>query len=229
MRRPLLLLAVLACSRRPAPTGDLREATCIGPADAAHFAVYIHGIDDKAIGDEELANRTNLAHLAAALSLRIALPRATEDCPNQPESRCWGWTFSDGELAAASTTIAKAANACFGDRRYGVIGFSNGGYLLSKLVETCTLHTRLPNSTWGVTIGSATFHGELPPEPASLAGCGHLVVVSGTRDTQNFDPTDHFATVLAAKHADVTTSSFDGGHVVPDEPLRRVLEPLLRR
>ncbi len=227
MRRSMLLVSVLACSRSPAP--DLRDATCLGPADAKQFVVYVHGIDLATIGDEEVANRSNLAHIADALSLRIALPRAPSPCPDQSASLCWGWTFSNAELTTASTAIANAATACFGNRDYGAIGFSNGGYLLTNLVQDCALHSLLPHALWVVTIGSAMFHGPLPPGPDSLAGCGRLVALSGTRDTQNFDPTDHLVGALAAKHADVTARSFDGGHVVPDGPLRHEIETLLRR
>ncbi len=208
---------------------DLRAARCLGPTNARSFAVYLHGIDSAVSSDLELKNRTNLARIAASLSMRIALPRATLTCPNQKSSLCWGWSFDEAETDTASAIIDRAAKECFGDRPFGLIGFSNGGYLVSKLMRQCLARDKLPRVSWMVAIGSAAFKGALEPRPESLVGCGRLVLLTGTEDTFNFDPTDRFVHLLEAKGADVRAVRFDGGHLVPEESLERVLRDLVAR
>jgi predicted esterase len=224
-------LGALGCSRPqppPSPVDPLRSAACLGPADASNFAVYLHGVDEPGISDQEFDNRRNLDVVAKELSLRIALPRASRPCPNQPGELCWGWTFDEPEVDAAATAVKDAAASCFGAARsFGLIGFSNGGYLVTQLLRTCSFHQRLPTATWMMTIGSAMNRGPLEATPADLAECGHLVMLGGTHDTYNFDPAEQLLHGLEAKHADVHAIRFDGGHGVPLEPTRRALAGLL--
>ncbi len=142
---------------------------------------------------------------------------------------CWCWTFDDGEVEAATLAIQSAAGSCFGDRPYGLIGFSNGGYLLSKLLRACALPAKLSRARWMVSVGSAMFKGPLEPRPGSLAGCGQLTLLIGTRDQWNFDPADHFLQVLKAKGAAVDAVRFDGAHELPGPALQRVLEARVAR
>jgi hypothetical protein len=84
----LLLSLLIAAGAVPEPAApSLRSATCIGPADAKAFAVYLHSVDAATVSAQELGNRENLARVAEALSIRIALPRAPRACPNHPSSR----------------------------------------------------------------------------------------------------------------------------------------------
>lgn len=230
----LAFVLLSGCSRRtttssqPTPA-DLRAATCLGPSDATHFAVYLHGVDEPSISEQELGNRRSLDAVARLLSLRIALPRASQRCPDPPSSLCWGWVFDDREMEAASDAIRHAAESCFGAHRaFGLIAFSNGGYLATKLLRTCTLHDRLPDATWTLTIGSAMNHGPLEPKPEDLSTCGRLVMIVGTSDTYNFDPDDGLLHALQAKHASVRGVRFDGAHLVPEAPTRDALADLLR-
>ena len=95
-----------------------------------------------------------------------------------------------------------------------------------KAAEAVQDTWELPKATWMVTVGSSMFKGTLEAQPRSLAGCGRMIVMAGTADTYNFDPTDHLVHLLQAKHADVRAVRFAGGHALPDEPLRRVLKEL---
>jgi len=224
-------ILLLSCRRQtppPSPPDDLRLASCLGPTDAKHFAVYLHGVDERTISDQEHDNRRSLEVIAKALSLRIALPRASTPCPHQPSELCWGWAFDASELDAASQAVSSAAASCFGTGRpFGLIGFSNGGYLLTKLLRTCSLRQRLPGATWMMTIGSAMSHESLKAPPDDLSGCGRLVMLAGTHDQYNFDPGEALLHALEAQHADVRAVRFDGGHTVPLEPTRAALADLL--
>jgi predicted esterase len=202
--------------------------TCLGPADATHFAVYLHGVDEPSVSEQELGNRQSLDTIARSLSMRIALPRASMPCANQPSSLCWGWAFDEREVDVATEAVKRAATSCFGaGHPFGLIGFSNGGYLVTKLLRTCELHDTLPEATWMLTVGSAMNHGPLEPRPEDLSRCGRLVMLVGTHDTYNFDPDDGLLHALEAKHADVSGVRFDGGHVVPEDPTRTALSELM--
>ena len=52
-------------------------------------------------------------------------------------------------------------------------------------------------------------------------------MLAGTSDPFNFDPEDHLLHLLEAKGADVRAVRFDGGHLLPEEPLRKVLATLV--
>ena len=87
----------------------------------------------------------------------------------------------------------------------------------------------MPGASWIVTIGSTGYVGPLESPPTSLAGCGRMVMLVGTDDTYNSDPTDQFFHALEAKGADVRSVRFNGGHHVPAGPLENVLREILRR
>jgi predicted esterase len=212
-----------ACSRSHSGE-DLSKVSCLGPPDALFNAVYLHGIDSPSPGDLELANRKNLAAIAEALSLRIALPRASTPCPEQTDMRCWGWSFDQEQLTAGVRAIDQAAQTCFKGRRYGLIGFSNGGFFVGRLLRTCAVRAKVP---WMLTMGSSVLNGPLEAEPRSLAGCGHLVMLAGNGDSDNAEGLDHMVKELRAKGADVVGSRYDGGHEMPSEALRAALRPLL--
>ena len=203
---------------------ELRQATCLGPATASTFAVYLHGVDSPSPGEQEMDNRRTLARLADELTLRIALPRAKAACPEQPGSVCWGWSFGEAEIADAARGVDEAARACFGERPFRLLGFSNGGYLLTKALRSCSLRDRFPRAREVITVGSAMLRGPLEVTPQKLEGCGTLVMLIGTRDTHNFDPSENYLRALSAKGASVRAERFDGGHTLPRDPLRAVLQ-----
>jgi hypothetical protein len=232
---PVLLCALAvgcATPNRSLPTtptmsADLRQASCIGPTDARAFAVYLHGMDSPSVSDQELGNRQALAEIAEKLSLRLALPRSARRCSES--TLCWGWgSAAPEELEPTFVTIEAAARACFGDRPFGLIGFSNGGYNLTAMFRTCQVRTRLPGAKgWVVTVGSTMIRGPLEPEPEDLSGCGELVMLVGEGDVHNFDPVHNYLRRLQAKRARVRLETFQGGHWVPPEPTGSVLRALI--
>lgn len=207
-----------------APAGA--KLDCIGEPTAERFVVYLHGMDSEAPSEQEQHNREVLAKLAKAQGVRFALPRASMACPTRAGSVCWGWKFDEAEASAAATQIDAAATGCFPGKPYGVLGFSNGGYLLNKLLRSCRLEAMLPKAEWLIGVGSARFEGEgeLEAEPKSLAGCGRLLLLSGREDSYNFDPKHHLYELLVAKGADVEHFEFPGGHILEETSLKQALE-----
>ncbi len=229
-----LVFTLSACNetKRNASTSDSKTSStdtiCIGSPDAKSFAVYLHGVDGVTASSQELGNRKVLESLAKNLSMRIALPRASKACPNDASSLCWGWTFDERELDAAATAIRTAASSCFEGKSFGLVGFSNGGYLLTKMVRDCSLKRRVPLASWAVAAGSALFKGSLDPEPRSLSECGKLRFVTGTKDEFNFDPQHHLLDELKRKGADVGEVAFDGGHLLAEVPLASAIQECQR-
>lgn len=202
---------------------DLRSATCIGSPNAKSFAIYLHGMDGEAPSEQEMTNRAVLAALARKHSLRIALPRARLTCPSQAGSICWGWSFDDAEVRAAMPVVRDAALTCFGEKPAAVVGFSNGGYLLTKLIRSCLLKSELPAATRVISVGAGMIKGPLEAKPESLAECGDLTMLVGTKDEYNFDPSGNLLSGLRGKNANVREVRFDGGHLLDEAALGQVL------
>ncbi|MBX3231478.1 MAG: hypothetical protein KF837_29400 [Labilithrix sp.] len=176
-------------------------------------------MDGATASPQEMANREVLAALARKLSVRFALPRSSMACPTQPGSICWGWSFDDAELAAAASVVRAGARACFGDGPVTLVGFSNGGYLLNKLIRSCSLKSHVPEAVRAITVGAGVFHGPLEPSPESLTGCGELTMLVGDEDEHNFDPSGNLLRQLRAKHANVREVRYHGGHLLNEAAL----------
>ena len=87
----------------------------------------------------------------------------------------------EGTGRSASTIAGSAAASCFGPvHTHGLVGFSDAGYLVTKLLRNCSLRRRLPGVAWMMTIGSATVHARLKAAPISkLANHGGFVATNG--------------------------------------------------
>lgn len=216
----LLLCEATACAATApglAASPSSVDDSCLGPTDARTFAVYLHGVDSTAPSEQEQHNRQVLAQTAEALSIRFALPRAQQSCG---PSICWGWQLDLAQRQAAASAVTAAAQRCFPARaRYGLVGFSSGGYLVLSLLRVCELRTTLPNVDWSVAVGSAMLRGPIEPIPTDLSACGTATVLIGTDDIHNNDPTNNYLHQLESKHANVSLVSFKGGHELPRQAL----------
>ena len=198
---------------------------CLGPADAKNFLVYLHGMDYPNLSTQERTNRAILVRLATQLQFRIALPRAAKACPTKPESRCWGWNLDDHEVEATKKLVDTAAKECFPkNAKYGLLGFSNGGYLLSKTFRDCTFKEHFANGAWLILVGAARRDGPLVSPPDSLQGCGSLTILSGDSDQFNSDSKQNLISQLKLKGADAEEIPYTGGHILPEEPLHDLLQ-----
>jgi hypothetical protein len=132
--------------------------SCIGPESANVFFIYLHGIDSNPPSLQELKNRAILEKVALQKNIRIAMPRASMLCPNQPNSYCWGWSFDQSELLKVIPMIIESRKVCFrADKSFGLIGFSNGGYLLTRLYSQKMISGSDLKPTLLVTSGSLIY------------------------------------------------------------------------
>jgi hypothetical protein len=187
------------------------EFECIGAPDAHNAAVYLHGIDSFGPSWQELHNRDVLAELAARFDLRLALPRGVCE-----RGRCWP------EAERALPWIRSAARACLGGRPHGLIGFSNGGFLVGALARACNGEAR-----W-LLVASAG--GTVPGDAArELAGCPPVRIAVGQGDRYHLEPARTLARDLAHRGGDVRLIEFDGGHELEAGPAGDALVDLVGR
>ena len=202
-----LLFLTLACGTSAASVPE--STSCIGPQAAKKFFIYLHGVDSNPPSQQELNNRALLEKVAQQKNIRIALPRASMTCPNQPNSYCWGWRFDQDELSKILPMIMDSRKACFNENKpFGLIGFSNGGYLLTQLYAQKMSALSNLKPTLLIAVGS----GKGPFSPADLSKNPPLVLVIGKQDPFNYDPKEEFFHELQSSKAPVRLIEFDGGH-----------------
>lgn len=191
------------------PSGPTFE--CMGSPSALHHVVYLHGLDSFGPAWPEVMNREVLRALAAKLDVRIALPRAP--------GRAWPQEGRE-DLQTSLAWIEQAARVCFpAGARYGLVAFSDGGYMANRLVGSCVPH----QADWIVSVGSAGDPDRRAP--ADLGGCGRLRLLVG-----RFDPTlgdcRNYASFLRRRGADVDLVEYPDVHRLPFRELHGVLAGL---
>jgi predicted esterase len=216
------LLIAPACSTTPShprvPAGDpTSTASCIGPDDPRGFMVYLHGRDFDPPGTLELQNRRVLEQIAENLHIKIALPRGSETCGGNGPPRCWGWEISDSQTEEALKAIQSAADSCFGPgKSFGLIGFSNGGYVVDRIFRTCALQS----SSWFISVGAGAANPPSAQWASDLSGCGKFTLIEGTQDSQNYDKGGAYLSKIQLRGGHAHELQFEGGHEIPYEPTR---------
>lgn len=194
-----------------ADLSKLFKTECVGNENAKRFGIYLHGMGPITPTTEELNYRKRMSEVASALNMRIAIPRSKKVC-TPSRVLCWPHgTFED--VSMTYEEVVDAAHDCFPeDAKFGVIGFSNGGYFAGKLVNFCLS----PQPEWIIAIGSA---GTVrPTQKSSLKDCAPITFLIGQSDITNKDA-KAYKTALERLGARTKLSEFKGGHMVPLEPL----------
>jgi predicted esterase len=223
MRSVFFFLVFISASAEAVETQDIQ---CLGSPRAKHFVVYLHGLDAKELSHQEVANRKILEQIAKKLDLRIALPRAQDKCSNVI---CWGWALTNEKAKESIPLIKASAKSCFASgTQFGLIGFSSGGYLATKLFRSCMLPSFLPEVNWIVTSGSAMMNGPIEPLPENLEKCGAITMLVGTKDKSNLDPSKNYLHQLEAKKAHIKYVEFEGDHNLFEVPLLQAVEQYLK-
>ena len=192
----------------PRQDADLR-VTCVGAADAPNRAIYLHG--KRPITTPEAASGLvgPLTKTAIKLGYRFAIPMANDACVESDKTFCWRGERREN-LERTWNAITKAASRCFGGSGmdFGVIGFSNGGYHVIKVV----MKGLVPAPRWAIAIGAAGHPGHV--EGKDFAARAPLTILAGQRDGIRSE-----ARTLAAKLVDLGFAakfkSYEGGHDIP--------------
>jgi predicted esterase len=224
----LLLLLSVGCQspiRRSETTSQNQfsykeEHSCFGSPNARNHAVYLHGFTDNKFGASELRNLQNLKKLTKNYDLMIATPKSPKACLHKGDlKRCWGTDMTESEARDATVIAARAAAKCFPPQSsYGVIGFSNGGYVANKIFSYCLAPRISPRLKWIVTVGAAKLWGT-GHSKTNLRSCRPITLVAGKNDKYNYERRQNKFRNMRKKGADISILLFDGGHEVPYGPL----------
>lgn len=205
------------------------EIQCIGSSKKGNYAVYMHGFMGKNFSGQELENLKNLKKLSRSLDVVIAIPKSSKSCyQNGVWQRCWGVEMTKGDAIRSLQVVRRSAAKCFPPKSdFGVIGFSNGGYMATKVFSHCLAPTHAPSLKWLVAVGAAKLWGK-GKSRARLHSCGSLSIVAGKRDRSNYESRQNKFRNLKSKGAQVSILLFDGGHELPFGPMITVLREKLK-
>lgn len=192
--------------------------TCFGTKSAKFGLVYLHGIDERAIGSLETANRAILKKLSEQFQVRIAIPRGNQTCGNK---LCWDHSGVESVNKSMAGIKSETASCLENRPLIGLIGFSNGGYLVNKYFQMCLDSPKVSF----LVIGAL---GNLKKEPASLKSCGHLTLSIGRRDMIR-DQVKSLYRELKKNFPDkVTLEIYEGGHELSYQALHGWLNQVLK-
>jgi dienelactone hydrolase len=234
----LALFVVLGASL-PFPAQAEPTVTCVGSKDAPRRAIFLRGITAD-VGPSEnwrlsrfnswshsvLSNdlyfeksyyEQDLAQIGRELGIRFALVESDRYCPGSLSARCWTGD-EPSSIAATYATVVEASKRCFPVRPddFGLIGFSNGGYHVDRVVMQCLA----PAPRWAIAIGSA---GDPKLAGEDLKGCTRrLTLAAGDLDITR-EKAHGLASALGKHRLDVRFVEFYGGHEVPMDVLRDLL------
>lgn len=182
--------------------------------DGIYGLIYLHGLDPSKPSAQELGNRKLLSSLSKKFGLSFAVVRSKKQCRGQ--NLCWQ-AGTRAEMEASYRAIIHASRQCLPSKKKLVaLGFSNGGYLLNKLVMNCVPHEFAEI----VTVGAA---GRQPPKmKADLGTCGSLTLMIGEKD-QVFKKVLGLDRSLKQRKAKVKLKTFRGGHQLPEKELGEFL------
>lgn len=201
-------------------TYSFGSTECIGSPTANKFIVYLHGMDSVSPSKQELGNRAILKNLAEKLNIRFALPRATQKCPVNNQQICWTWAAKTHEdISIVQMAIKSAAEDCFANRDYSVLGFSNGGVAVGALLRMC----EKVSFKSAIIVGAAG--GWFSTDPKNLEGCSPIIIsLLGSEDQANQKYVREFVSHLISLKAQVSLVEYKGDHRLFFEPLADLLK-----
>lgn len=190
------------------------ETFCVGPSDSKVKIIYLHGIDDPSIGNQERRNRKLLQRLGDTERWRIAILRGNRRCISGKKV-CWTSKGSGG-VERTYKYILESANKCFDtQKKFSLIGFSNGGYYLASLFNKCLA----PLPQFLIAMGSSASGTVKGP-------CVPIALLIGKRDI-TLDKAKLYFRTLKQKGVDVKMSVFEGGHMIPYSKLKVVIKQFI--
>lgn len=209
-----ILLSVLVNSAYATPVAD-----CIGPETADRFFVFLHGLGGNR-DNVVIRNNSILRRVGEKFNIKFAVAVEDSNCVNKDGLKCWMDRTRDPDLIKPGLrAIEMAANDCFRNDKYGVVGFSSGGGLVIDILRLCSPNhfTRL------IAIGSVG--GNSKASPANLQACEpSLTMVIGHEDS-NLEKAQKTFAMLQSRKAKVELVTVEGGHVLTFDNLAKAFEP----
>ena len=197
---------------------DYMTVDCLGKRDARRSIVYLHGWDAPSLSAHEKRNRVMWEKMATDLDLRIALPRGDGRC-NKGMKQCWR-VRSRSDVKHSWQRILQGAEKCSLKKPYGVVGFSNGGYLVSGLYHNCLANKE---TAFLLATGSA---GLSSNPPIGKKSCGRFILQIGRKDITKGRAEQYMATLKRAK-SPAEFKLFPGGHILHRPSIEAVIRNYL--
>lgn len=200
------------------PALALPRVECAGNSSATHALIYLHGVDSPQPTPQESENRALLSRLAKSENIALALLRSTNFCSQAAFKGKLCWPRGDDQsLSENLKQMLKDAAICHkSTAKIGMLGFSNGGYFLNRIVSRC-LQTPV---SWFASIGSS---GSIDGASKHATGCGRLLLMIGRKDMTHHKARSFYQELRKIGRS-VEWQEFEGGHVIPEAPTRTALK-----
>lgn len=198
---------------------DAMATDYIGSKDAKNFVLYLHGMDSPGPSKQERTNREVLKKIAEKLDILFALPRSESKCSNNEKLLCWEQDTIE-ELQKTYAVIKDSVDRKIHENSFGIIGFSNGGFFVSKLLQ----HGITNEPLWFLSIGSAGSWNS--KNKIDLKNRSPIVILIGRHDRWHYDYAHKYANYLKEAKANVHLMAFDGGHEMLAQPIIEAIKKL---
>ena len=212
-----LVLLIFMVGRAPgeAHAKYVKSVTCEG-VTSSNSLIFLHGIDSPRKPDAANSSAYQvIKKISSSLKVRLALPRSNTPC-KQGRKICWNVSNQVEDLKKIYTELNNKSAPCFQKQSKPMLAaFSNGGYFLNKLVHHCLL----PKDTIVISIGAA---GNVRSN-APLTTCGSLDLVLGKYESTYSAGVKYYLR-MKSLNAKVTLTKFNGGHMVPYDPLFAIIK-----
>ncbi len=200
------------------------KTVCAGSAEPTVRIIFLQGITTEltTINDTAINYTDMLDAVGKELGVRFAMPYSNVLCKSSGVNYCWG-TEEPESVARVYAMIRQSAAACFSlNQPWGVLGFSNGGYHVGRVITQG--HTPLP--AWAMAVGSAGMLPALPVEALSRGTPFYLVI--GQEDITR-DKTWNYFNELKKQGFNVRYDELTGGHELTEETLRTLVERIVEK
>jgi hypothetical protein len=200
------------------------KTLCAGSDHPVFRVVFLQGIQTEQLTSRPIAPDQTATDYPAMLdavgnklNIQFAIPQSNVLCKNSQNRYCWG-SAEPSSVAEVYAIIRHSAAQCFSlDQPWGLLGFSNGGYHVGRIIAQG--HT--PQPAWAMAIGSA---GNTTIVNAyNVAKRTPFYLSIGTEDISK-DDARHFFNALDSSGFNVHYDEFAGGH----ELTEAILSPLLK-
>lgn len=183
------------------------NVVAVGASRPAQTWVYLCGLTAEFDGEQETARREMLDRVGKETSVRFLALVPTTRCEQYRTMLCWPHDTAD-EVRSTYDFIMKTVDDYEID---GLIGFSNGGFFLNRLIQETKLAVPV------IVVGA---YGHV--YDTAIKNTLHLMV--GTRDEHHYDGVLRFYQQTKDSLLDVTLYEFDGGHDIHEQTLREILQ-----
>jgi hypothetical protein len=211
---PILLVKEAAPPEPP----QLFKTVCVGSDHPIFRVVFLQGIQT----DQTATQYPDMLDTVGnALNIQFAIPQSNVLCKNSQNRYCWG-SAEPSSVAEVYATIRHSAAQCFSlDQPWGMLGFSNGGYHVGRVIA----QGHMPQPAWAIAIGSAGNTATINRQSDAKRTPFYLSI--GTDDITRGDAR-HFFDTLRSRGFNVQYDEFAGGHALTEAVVSSLLKNVLQ-